>query len=120
MMVSADRPCLGRGSRLSGGAGDRPRERCRIVRGRRESVLTRAASAREEFIEREAESLPFADAMEAAYARLLERHGFERIETGQLVDTYARSKFEDTRRKAEKFGARGTTTKAYKPEAIPS
>ena len=28
--------------------------------------------------------------LEAAYARLLERHGFERIETGQLVDTYAR------------------------------
>jgi len=45
---------------------------------------------------------------------LLERHGFERIETGQLVDTYARSKFEDTRRKAKKFGARGTTVKAYK------
>jgi hypothetical protein len=44
----------------------------------------------------------------------LEGHGFERIETGQLVDTYARSKFEDTRRKALKFGARGTTTKAYK------
>jgi hypothetical protein len=47
--------------------------------------------------------------------RLLQRHGFERIETGQLVDTYARSKFEDTRRKAIKFGARGTTVKAYKP-----
>ncbi len=45
---------------------------------------------------------------------MLERHGFERIETGQLVDTYARSKFEDTRRKAQKFGARGTITKAYK------
>jgi hypothetical protein len=44
----------------------------------------------------------------------LEGHGFERIETGQLVDTYARSKFEDTRRKAVKFGARGTTLKAYK------
>jgi hypothetical protein len=42
-------------------------------------------------------------------------HGFERIETGDLVETYARSKFEDTRRKAEKFGARGTTVKAYKP-----
>src|SRR5438874_1018378 len=38
----------------------------------------------------------------------------QRIETGQLVDTYARSKFEDTRRKAQKFGARGTITKAYK------
>jgi hypothetical protein len=30
------------------------------------------------------------------------------------VETYARSAFEDTRRKAEKFGARGTTLKAYK------
>jgi hypothetical protein len=46
---------------------------------------------------------------------LLERHGFERIETGQLVDTYARSTFEDTRRKAQKYGARGTTLKAFKP-----
>ena len=45
---------------------------------------------------------------------MLERHGFERIETGQLVDTYARSAFEDTRRKAQQFGARGTTLKAYK------
>jgi hypothetical protein len=44
----------------------------------------------------------------------LEGHGFERIETGQLVDTYAGSKFEDTRQKALKFGARGTTLKAYK------
>ncbi len=51
----------------------------------------------------------------SAYARLLERHGFERIETGLLVDTYARSKFEDTRRKAQKFGARGTTVMVYKP-----
>ena len=32
-----------------------------------------------------------------------------------VTDTYARSKFEDTRRKAQKFGARGTTVKAYKP-----
>jgi hypothetical protein len=46
---------------------------------------------------------------------VLERHGFERIETGDLVETYASSAFEDTRRKAEKFGARGTTVKAYKP-----
>jgi hypothetical protein len=45
----------------------------------------------------------------------LERHGFERVETGQLVETYARSKFEDTRRKAEKFGAHGTTLRAFKP-----
>ena len=29
------------------------------------------------------------------------------------MDTYARSKFEDTRRKAQKFGARGTTVKAH-------
>jgi hypothetical protein len=50
---------------------------------------------------------------------LLERHGFERIETGELVDTYARSKFEDTRRKAQKFGARGTTVKAYKRATEP-
>jgi hypothetical protein len=28
-----------------------------------------------------------------------------------------RSKFEDTRRKAIKFGAHGTTVKAYKPGA---
>jgi hypothetical protein len=54
--------------------------------------------------------------LEAAYAKLLERHGFERIETGQLVDTYSRSAFEDTRRKAQKYGARGTTVKAYKPK----
>jgi len=27
-----------------------------------------------------------------------------------------RSKFEDTRRKAIKFGANGSTTKAFKPE----
>jgi hypothetical protein len=32
------------------------------------------------------------------------------------VATYARSKFEDTRRKAIKFGAHGTTTKAFKPD----
>jgi hypothetical protein len=30
------------------------------------------------------------------------------------VETYARSAFEDTRRKAEKYGARGTTVKAFK------
>ena len=44
------------------------------------------------------------------------RHGLRRIETGDLVDTYANSAFPDTRRKAEKFGARGTTVKAYKPQ----
>jgi hypothetical protein len=30
------------------------------------------------------------------------------------VETYAQSFFEDTRRKAEKYGARGTTVKAFK------
>ncbi len=46
---------------------------------------------------------------------MLERHGFERIERGNLVNTYLRSKFEDTRRKALKYGAQGSTTKAYRP-----
>jgi hypothetical protein len=46
---------------------------------------------------------------------MLLRHGFEWIETGDLVETYARSAFQDTRRKAEKYGARGTTVKARKP-----
>jgi hypothetical protein len=43
------------------------------------------------------------------------RHGFTDIVTGDLIDTYARSMFEDTRQKAEKFGARGATIKATKP-----
>jgi len=45
----------------------------------------------------------------------LKRHGFERIESGDLIATYMRSKFEDTRRKALKFGAHGSTVKAFKP-----
>ncbi len=48
---------------------------------------------------------------------MLEHHGFERIESGNLYATYARSKFEDTRAKALKFGAQGTTVKAYRPVA---
>ncbi len=48
---------------------------------------------------------------------MLRRHGFERIESGNLVATYARSKFEDTRRKAVKYGANGTTVMAFKPAA---
>ena len=52
--------------------------------------------------------------MEAEYADRVRRHGLERIEMGNLVETYARSALEDTRRKAEKFGARGTTAKANK------
>jgi hypothetical protein len=46
---------------------------------------------------------------------MLEKHGFERIEHGNLVATYMRSKFEDTRQKAIKYGAHGATVKAYKP-----
>jgi hypothetical protein len=41
--------------------------------------------------------------------------GYTDIEQGDLIDTYARSKFEDTRRKAEKFGAMGSTIRAMKP-----
>jgi hypothetical protein len=37
------------------------------------------------------------------------------IEPGRLVDTYARSAFEDTRRKAAKYGAMGSTIRATKP-----
>jgi hypothetical protein len=46
------------------------------------------------------------------------RHGFTDIETGDLIDTYARSAFEDARQKAEKFGARGATIKATKPAVL--
>jgi hypothetical protein len=46
---------------------------------------------------------------------MLEKHGFERIEHGNLVATYMRSVFEDTRQKAIKYGAHGATVKAYKP-----
>jgi hypothetical protein len=48
----------------------------------------------------------------------LERHGFERVESGKLVATYASSTDEDTRRKALEFGAHGTTVKAHKPEMV--
>jgi hypothetical protein len=34
---------------------------------------------------------------------------------GDLVDTYSRSQFEDTRRKAKKYGAMGSTIRAVKP-----
>ena len=39
----------------------------------------------------------------------------ENIEQGDLVDTYAGSSSEDTRRKARKFGAMGSTIRATKP-----
>jgi hypothetical protein len=41
--------------------------------------------------------------------------GYTNIEQGDLVDTYARSSFEDTRRKARKYGAMGSTIRATKP-----
>jgi hypothetical protein len=41
--------------------------------------------------------------------------GFTDIKQGDSVDTYARSAFEDTRRKAQKFGAMGSTIRATKP-----
>jgi hypothetical protein len=41
--------------------------------------------------------------------------GYRDIKQGELVDTYARSTFEDTRRKAAKFGAMGSTIRAFKP-----
>jgi len=37
------------------------------------------------------------------------------ITQGELVDTYARSTFADTRRKAAKYGAMGSTIRATKP-----
>jgi len=41
--------------------------------------------------------------------------GFTDIRQGDLVDTYAESSSEDTRRKAKKFGAMGSTIRATKP-----
>ena len=41
--------------------------------------------------------------------------GYTDIRQGELVDTYARSTFEDTRRKAAKYGAMGSTITAAKP-----
>ncbi len=40
--------------------------------------------------------------------------GYTDITQGELVDTYARSAFDDTRRKAAKFGAMGSTIAATK------
>jgi hypothetical protein len=41
--------------------------------------------------------------------------GYLDVEQGDLVDTYGRSVFEDTRRKAARFGAMGATIRATKP-----
>jgi len=49
------------------------------------------------------------------HARLLVERAYTRIEQGELVDTYARSAFADTRRKAAKYGAMGSTIAATKP-----
>jgi hypothetical protein len=43
------------------------------------------------------------------------QRGYVDIDQGDLVDTYGRSAFEETRRKAEKFGAMGSTIRATKP-----
>ena len=43
------------------------------------------------------------------------QRAYTNIKQGELVDTYARSAFEDTRRKAAKFGAMGSTVRATKP-----
>jgi hypothetical protein len=40
---------------------------------------------------------------------------YTQIRQGDLVDTYARSVFEDTRRKAAKYGAMGSSITATKP-----
>jgi len=42
--------------------------------------------------------------------------GYIHIEQGDPVDTYSRSKFEDTRANAQKFGAMGSTIRATKPK----
>ncbi len=49
------------------------------------------------------------------HARLLVQRAYTDITQGDLIDTYARSAFEDTRRKAAKFGAMGSTIRATKP-----
>jgi len=49
------------------------------------------------------------------HARLLVQRAYTDIEQGDLVDTYAHSAFEDTRRKAAKYGAKGSTIRAVKP-----
>ena len=53
--------------------------------------------------------------LQGEHARLLVERAYTHIKQGELVDTYARSAFEDTRRKAAKFGAMGSTVRATKP-----
>jgi hypothetical protein len=49
------------------------------------------------------------------HARLLVQRAYTDVTQGELVDTYAHSAFEDTGRKAAKFGAMGSTIRATKP-----
>jgi hypothetical protein len=49
------------------------------------------------------------------HARLLVQRAYTDITQGDLVDTFARSPSADTRRKAAKFGAMGSTVRAVKP-----
>ena len=52
--------------------------------------------------------------LEGEHARLLVQRAYTDITEGPLIDTYAHSAFEDTRRKAAKFGAMGATIRATK------
>jgi hypothetical protein len=53
--------------------------------------------------------------LQGEHARLLVQRAYTNISQGELVDTYAHSTFEETRRKAAKFGAMGSTVGATKP-----
>jgi hypothetical protein len=52
--------------------------------------------------------------LQGEHARLLVERAYIEISQGELVDTCARSVFEDTRRKAAKFCAMGSTIRATK------
>ena len=54
--------------------------------------------------------------LEGEHARLLVQRAYTDITQGELVDTYARSSYEDTRRKAKKYGAMGSTLRGTKRE----
>jgi hypothetical protein len=60
--------------------------------------------------------VPDKEVVFAEIDRVLVGLGYREIEQGEPVDTFARSKFEDTRRKAAKFGAMGSTIRATKSE----
>jgi hypothetical protein len=53
--------------------------------------------------------------LQGEHARLLVERAYTEIKQGELVDTYARSAFADTRRKAAKYGAMGASLRATKP-----